>query len=117
MEEVAPSTRIREGSWLWALDTGRNPFPECGGEGGVDIPGKVLPLGVELLKVPRSHARILRGIHLAPVLRRDVRQAFAEVEGHLSAHGKVQSEGDAGRGKRHQSGGLDISKDLDHCEE
>src|ERR1700742_5209398 len=63
MLEVAPNTNTREGKRGSRSGTASYPLPEAGAEGGVDVSGPLLPLGIELLEMGRTHAGIFGGIH------------------------------------------------------
>ncbi len=75
MLEVAPKTNTREGKRGSRSGTAGYPLPEAGAERGIDVGGPLLPLGIELLKMGRAHAGILRRIHASAEVGRDAGEA------------------------------------------
>ena len=119
MPDVAPRTRILRG-WLtdwsgialvhWAhrlgqsgLYIGGDALPEAGGEHGVAIAGRLLPLGVERIETARlSSSRLWRGRagrRTRASCRRGGRRGGRFLSGLM---GKSQGHGDAGFGEAHQ---------------
>src|ERR1700722_5516014 len=96
MLEVAPNTSTLEGKPGSRLVKAGYPLPEAGAERWIDIDRPLLPLGIELLEVRRTHACILGWIHPAAEVGRDFSQPIQQAEAHFAANGKIQRQGDTG---------------------
>lgn len=116
MAEVAPRTRVDLGNESVLFMSG-HALPECRVKSGVDEARKLLPLGIESLKLRGFHACILCRIHGATVFECDGSEFVEKSEGGLTTHGKVERERDAGTWKGHHARRREITEDLDDSEE
>src|ERR1700733_4945835 len=114
MLEVAPNTSTVDGKPGSRLAKAGYPLPEAGAERGIDVGCPLLPLGIELFEVGRTHARIFRWIHAAAEIGGNGGQPVQQGEAHLPPNRKIHGQGDTGHGKRHHPGRSYISEDLDH---
>src|SRR5271156_6043036 len=116
MLEVAPNTNNREGKSGSRSGTAAYPLPEVGAERGIDVGRPLLPLGIKVLEVGRAHAGILGRIDAAAEFGGDVRKPVHQGEAHLATDRKIECQGDAGDGKRHDPGRDGVAEDLDDGE-
>src|ERR1700733_536000 len=113
MLEVAPNTNTWEGNKGSRLAKAGYPLPEAGAKRRIDVGRPLRPLGIKLLEMYGAHARVFGGIHAPAAFGSDVGQPVEETEADLPPDGKIQRQGDAGCGKRHNSGRNRIPEDLD----
>src|SRR6266487_1971195 len=97
--------------WAAALCT---PFcyaaPEAGGEVGVDVLGKLFPLGVEGLEALGAHAGVFGGVERSSGLYDDFVEFVEELQGFLAAVGEIEGEGQAGSREGEHALRWDVSK-------
>jgi hypothetical protein len=90
MLEVAPNITTPMGTWGSRLAKTGYPLPKTGAERRIDISGKLLPLGIELLEVGGPHAGIFGRVHAATKFGCDIRQPIEQSKAHFPPDRKVQ---------------------------
>src|SRR5947207_14545423 len=76
---------------LWDCDAA----PEAGGEVGVDVLGKLFPLGEEGLEALGAHAGVFGGVDCSAGLYDDFVEFVEKLQCFLAVVGEVESEGQA----------------------
>jgi hypothetical protein len=89
MLEVAPNIKTPKGTRGSRLAKTGYPLPKAGAERRIDVNGKLLPLGIELLEVGGTHAGIFGGIHAAAKIGCDIREPIEESKAHFPTDRKV----------------------------
>src|SRR5271167_1110193 len=99
MADVAPRIKTFFGGGTGGLYKRRHPLPKGGVEMRVDVTRKILPLGIKGLELRRGHPGVLGRIQPAAVLQSDICQTVQQVEAHILANRKIQSQGNAWLGE------------------